>query len=200
MSIAFSTIPVSTSKVILEGSSMLAPGLKMTSSSEKTSTLQKGGNLPIMFDLVSGVNKNPILSNPIQFFHIIYQLLIFCKRKKCVKYCVHPVQSVIFTHGVVFRYGIAVDLEDLTETKSLFYDIYDLKSEEIPSEEEWASRMKEVMSGQDQPLCMKPSEGDWAEEVNVKVTKTEASVMGAVEKDEQKERDLENLQNTKEEL
>ena len=84
----------------------------------------------------------------------------------------------------VFRYGLAIDLEDLTETKSMFYDIYDLKSEKIPSEEEWASRLKEVMSGQDQPLsevlCMKPSEGeskeeeDWAEEVNVKVTTTGA--------------------------
>ena len=84
----------------------------------------------------------------------------------------------------VFGYGLAIDLEDLTETKSMFYDIYDLKSEEIPSEEEWASRLKEVMSGQDQPLsevlCMKPSEGeskeeeDWAEEVNVKVTTTGA--------------------------
>ena len=64
----------------------------------------------------------------------------------------------------VFRYGLAIDLEDLTETKSMFYDIYDLKSKKIPSEEEWASRLKEVMSGQDQPLsevlCMKPSEGE----------------------------------------
>ena len=84
----------------------------------------------------------------------------------------------------VFRYGLAIDLEDLTETKSMFYDIYDLKSKKIPSEEEWASRLKKVMSGQDQPLsevlCMKPSEGeskeeeDWAEEVNVKVTTTGA--------------------------
>ena len=100
----------------------------------------------------------------------------------------------------VFRYGLAIDLEDLTETKSMFYDIYDLKSEEIPSEEEWASRMKEVMSGQDQPLCMKPSEGeskeeeDWAEEVNAKVTTTEASDKGTVEKDEQNERDFKKLQ------
>ena len=96
MSKAFSTIPVSTSKVILEGSSMLAPGLKMTSSSEKTSTLQKGGNLPIMFDLVSGVNKNPILSNPIQFCHIIYQLFLQEKKvckilwQPCTKRYIHP--------------------------------------------------------------------------------------------------------------
>ena len=86
----------------------------------------------------------------------------------------------------------------------MFYDIYDLKSEKIPSEEEWASRLKEVMSGQDQPLsevlCMKPSEGeskeeeDWAEEVNAKVTTTEASDKGTVEKDEQKERDFKKLQ------
>ena len=82
----------------------------------------------------------------------------------------------------------------------MFYDIYDLKSEEIPSEEEWASRMKEVMSGQDQPLCMQPSEGeskeeeDWAEEVNAKVTTTEASDKGTVEKDEQNERDFKKLQ------
>ena len=49
-------------------------------------------------------------------------------------------------------------------------------------------------------VCMKPSEGeskekeDWAEEVNVKVTTTEASDKGTVEKDEQKERDFKKLQ------
>ena len=39
----------------------------------------------------------------------------------------------------------------------MFYDIYDLKSEEIPSEEEWVFRMKEVFPGHDEPLCMKLS-------------------------------------------
>ena len=50
-------------------------------------------------------------------------------------------------------------MEDLNETKIPFYDIYDLKREEIPSEEEWALRMKEV--GPDQlrePLWRKPSD------------------------------------------
>ena len=98
-----------------------------------------------------------------------------------------------------FRYGIAVDLEDLNESKIPFYDIYDLKSEGIPSEEEWASRMKEVMPGLNEPLCMKPSEGeDWADEVNVKVKTTK--VMQAAEKDEQKDRDFKKLQKTKEDL
>merc|ERR1712126_278133 len=87
------------------------------------------------------------------------------------------------------RYGIAVDLEDLGETKSPFYDIYDLKTEEIPNEEEWALRMKELMPGQNEPLCMRPSEGevgegeDWTEEVNVKVKSTD---IGGVEMDELK--------------
>ena len=99
-------------------------------------------------------------------------------------------------------------MEDLKETKIPFYDIYDLKSEEIPSEEEWALRMKEVMPGQDQQMCIKSSEEesiveeDWAEEVNVEVTTTtKASILGSVENDEQKGRDLKKLlDNTKEEL
>ena len=92
-------------------------------------------------------------------------------------------------------------MEDLNETKIPFYDIYDLKREEIPSEEEWALRMKEV--GPDQlrePLWRKPSDlqrREWGDEVNVKVT-TKASVVGAVEKDaEQKERDFIKLQKLK---
>ena len=94
-------------------------------------------------------------------------------------------------------------MEDLNETKIPFYDIYDLKREEIPSEEEWALRMKEV--GPDQlrePLWRKPSDlqrREWGQgdEVNVKVT-TKASVVGAVEKDaEQKERDFIKLQKLK---
>ena len=108
----------------------------------------------------------------------------------------------------IFRYGIAVDLEDLMEAKSPFYDIYDLKSEWIPTEEEWALRMKEVMPGQDQQMCIKSSEEesieeeDWAEEVNVEVTTTtKASILGSVENDEQKGRDLKKLlDDTKEEL
>ena len=47
---------------------------------------------------------------------------------------------------------------------------------------------------------MKPSKGeskekeDWAEEVNVKGTTTEASDKGTVENEEQKERDFKKLQ------
>ena len=105
----------------------------------------------------------------------------------------------------VFRYGIAVDLEDLGETKSPFYDIYDLKIEEIPSEEEWALRMKEVMPGNNEPLCMKPSEGEvgenehWAEEVNVKVKSTVGD-MGGAEMDELKGKYVKKLKTIKEDL
>ena len=92
-----------------------------------------------------------------------------------------------------FRYGIAVDLEDLGEAKSPFYDIYDLKIEEIPSEDEWALRMKEMARGRNEPQCMPPSEEeseeeDWPEEVSVKVTTSIAAVsdVGGVEKNEGK--------------
>ena len=52
-------------------------------------------------------------------------------------------------------------IEDLNKKKRLFFHIYDLKSEEIPSEEEWALRMKEVFHKEHkepykEPLCMKP--------------------------------------------
>ena len=50
-------------------------------------------------------------------------------------------------------------MEDLNETKIPFYDIYDLKREEFPSEEEWALRMNEVGPAQlREPLWRKPSD------------------------------------------
>ena len=115
----------------------------------------------------------------------------------------------------VFRYGIAVDLEDLMDTKRLFYDIYDLKNEDIPSEEEWALRMEETMSVFHQPQCMNPSEegsereklgeenkGSWADEVNVKVKSTLAPVedMGAVHMDQLRGDYFQKLPSTKQEL
>ena len=93
------------------------------------------------------------------------------------------------------------------ETKPLFYDIYDLKSEDIPSEEEWSLRMEEVLPGLHEPQCMNPPKGEseegegedpWADEVNVKVTT--GSNMGAKEVDEVKGTDKKLLKNAKVEL
>ena len=42
------------------------------------------------------------------------------------------------------RYGIAEDLDDLMNSERLFYHLYDLNKEEMPSEEEWEVRMDEL--------------------------------------------------------
>ena len=90
-------------------------------------------------------------------------------------------------------------MEDLNKKKNPFYDIYDLKSEGIPSEEEWALRMKELFP--DEALNMKPSEGESeGKEMKCQGDNKSLSCGGAVEKDEQKEKYFLKLQKTKEDL
>ena len=115
----------------------------------------------------------------------------------------------------ILRYGIAVDLDDLMDKKRLFYDIYDLKTESVPSEEEWALRMEETMSVFHQPQCMNPSEdeserekleeenkGSWADEVNIKVKSTLAPVedIGTMHMDQLRGDYFQKLPSTKQEL
>ena len=65
--------------------------------------------------------------------------------------------------------------------------------------------MKEVMPGNNEPLCMKPSEEEvgedehWAVEVNVKVKSTVGD-MGGTEMDELKGKDVKKLKTIKEDL
>ena len=76
-----------------------------------------------------------------------------------------------------------MDLDDLMDMKGPYYYIYDLKSGDIPSEEEWMMRMDEVTLSMHQLEPESSAEGmageeegdsetpNWTEEVNV-VTKT----------------------------
>ena len=95
-----------------------------------------------------------------------------------------------------------MDLDDLMDMKGPYYYIYDLKSEDIPSEEEWMMRMDEVTLGMHQlepESCGEgmagEEEGDsetpnWTEEVNV-VTKTATgSTMRAMKQDVPKRVDV----------
>ena len=54
----------------------------------------------------------------------------------------------------VSRYGLSVNLDVLmADAKGLFYYIYDLKNEDIPSEEEWSVRMGAMEEGELVPKC-----------------------------------------------
>ena len=54
----------------------------------------------------------------------------------------------------VSRYGLSVNLDVLMDdAKGLFYYIYDLKNEDIPTEEEWSVRMEAMEEGELVPKC-----------------------------------------------